>query len=225
MTGQASHLNDNRQTVFNRAPEGRFAKEEVLNLADDNYASLPPVPEEESLNMEETTRHEETSFERQPVEEITSMSQLSKLIASIDNPVRDISVELRSQLDAFIEANMRDPIPMGFLAVQPEPVSVKEIHQSLHQASRILEEIFVSDEDRSPFGISLRSFAQNLQSSVDQFRVYLVRSGYLKGVSESSTSEILHNCLQFKSELSGVIQEMDAYIYKHTITSLASSEE
>ena len=220
MTVQAHQHDDNNEY---QTTERGIRNDDVYNLSDSDAASLPPVPEEGDVEMD-TSSPEEVHQEQQ-VEEITTMAQLSKLIASLDNPIRDISVALRGQVDDFIESNLREPTPIKLVNVNPVTVSVRDLHDSLHQASRELEEIFTNDSDRSPFGISFRSFAQNLQSSVDSFRVYLVRAGYLKGVPSSAQSEILYNCLKFKSELSSSIQELDAYVYKHTISALGSDEE
>jgi hypothetical protein len=150
-----------------------------------------------------------------------SPQQLSSFIASIPNPVRDIAKELRSEMASFVEnALNQKPATLGFLGKEATPISAVHMVETLNAASAKLEAIFNQDGDRTGLGVSLRSFAQKLQTGVDSFRSMLIRGQFGDNVPASSVEQLVRGCLEMKGYFAGTLQEMDGFMFQHVMMAL-----
>ena len=130
------------------------------------------------------------------------------------NIVRDVTKQVRMDVNDFIQNNIHEPAKLGFFEKGGQTLCINDLKESLYQASRSLEEFIENDQDRTAVSISMRTFAQNLQLSVDAMRVKLTRGGFQDGVPQNQTATVLKTALAFRGELASVIQEMDAFVLR-----------
>lgn len=140
--------------------------------------------------------------------------------------LRNITVELRRELSDFIEKGMAMPASIiGFLSDSSEPLDMTDIKESLYNKSRTLEALFTADSDQSAEGISMRSLAQGLQGAIDSFRVYLTRQGFSGEIPRSSESGVIEATIEFKQDVSQIIQKIDAFTLQRSIANHDSNTD
>jgi hypothetical protein len=70
-----------------------------------------------------------------------------------------------------------------------------------------------NDERRADqYHIDLRSFTQNVQSVVDQFRIDLNRISKTDILPVSMTNKVLELTLHYKQNFSALLQELNSYL-------------
>jgi hypothetical protein len=153
-----------------------------------------------------------------------SPQQLSQFIANIPNPVRDIAKDLRKEMTDFVEAALvQKPSTLGFLGQEGSSLSATHMVETLNAASAKLEAIFNNDADRTGLGVTLRSFAQKLQTGVDSFRSMLIRGQFGDRIPATGVEQLVRGCLEMKGYFAGTLQEMDGFMFQQVMAALGQS--
>lgn len=102
--------------------------------------------------------------------------------------------------------------PLGFSSEERKsnPLQTNELNLKLHAISQGLDNLYDSNlANKSVLGIHCRATTQNIQTSVDHFRVHLVRSYFTSGVPENCIPNFAQDLFQLQESLSEQLSQLE----------------
>jgi hypothetical protein len=131
----------------------------------------------------------------------------------IEHPIRSLLSEVRDELLAFTRQSNREPGAVGFGERGPDSVSIAPIRMVCREAVNRLEAQFDHLGDQSIVTVKFREIAQEAQTSLQEFDIYLTQSNFRQGlVPEGELTGVLLGANSLRGILGRKILEFDEVI-------------
>jgi len=128
----------------------------------------------------------------------------------MEHPIRSLLSEVRDELTAFTRQSNRESGALGFGEQGYEPVSVAPIKIVCREAVDQLEAQFGYLGDHSILAVKFREIAQEAQTSIQEFDIYLTQSNFRRGlVPDGELTGVLLSANNLRGILGRKILEFD----------------
>lgn len=164
-----------------------------------------------------------------PLEQAYFLPRAGRLVVPLAEPVREAAKMLREVLHDFLQAHLpraarRAPVPISFTEAPEESTSIEGLVTACESTGRVLEAVFRMDKDRTPLGISVRTLAHQLESSIELFLNEVQESVDARGcISSRDLRSLFKPMVALKAQCGEQIQQLDGMIAEIT-ASLAAGK-